>query len=333
MTAMADRDYRARIAELAGEESSLAAAPRYFWFKDLRDDPDLLRPPRAVLPRLAWEGRATLLSAQEKLGKSTLIGQAVAALVSGGEFLGQKVTRGPALWMALDEPLGDLVRREESFGVGDGDLAIVDYRPTHEELESILHEVRPAAMVIDCLSSYAAGQIENFRDANGWRWLLGQQLLPLTRSTGTAVILIHHHVRDGKRYADSREIGAAADFIIDLEGSVDSPSQRVVKGKGRGYPAEWSSYTLDYTSSRYHLAQGGLSIETRTLLAIQENPDSGKARIRSLVHGRNDEVDAAIHSLIRAGQVEDLGTGATHKYRIKAGSGRATTGQHMPEVG
>jgi len=52
-------------------------------------DPDVIRPPVALVPRMAWTGRVTLLAAREKIGKSTLAGAAVAALSSGVRFMGE----------------------------------------------------------------------------------------------------------------------------------------------------------------------------------------------------------------------------------------------------
>ena len=48
--------------------------------QELLEDPELLQPPIEIIPKLAWKGRVTLLYGQEKLGKSTYIAAALAAL-------------------------------------------------------------------------------------------------------------------------------------------------------------------------------------------------------------------------------------------------------------
>src|SRR4051812_25717502 len=76
--------------------------------EDLLADPSLLEPPPVVVPRLAWAGRLSLLAAPEKHGKSTLVGQAIAAKAAGADFLGEATTPGTTLWLGLDEPLNDI---------------------------------------------------------------------------------------------------------------------------------------------------------------------------------------------------------------------------------
>src|SRR5215218_2310626 len=91
----------------------------YHRLEDLLARPELLEPPPVVLPRLAWAGRVTLLASPEKTGKSTLVGQAVAAKAQGKDFLGEPTERGSTLWLALDEPLNDVVRRFVRYGARD----------------------------------------------------------------------------------------------------------------------------------------------------------------------------------------------------------------------
>lgn len=290
------------------------ATPGFYWWADLRADPALLTPPKMVLPRLAWEGRATLLAAPEKLGKSTITTQALVAGLQYGEFLGETAHVPAGLWLALDEPLGDLVRRVESFAASDLPLAVMDFPPDVGALAAVLDAVHPTVVVVDCLSAFAAGRVERFKDPEQWRQLLGGAVLPLFRQHGAASIWLHHSVRDGTRYADSREIGALMDTIVEMEPVPGAPTQRTVKGKGRGYPADWSRYTLDYHAGRYELVDGPVALETRILRAIQADPGIGKRRLRDQVQGRNDEIDEAVAGLIRAGMVRDQGTPTSRRY-------------------
>src|SRR6185437_3394504 len=50
-------------------------------------DPELLKVPPVVMPRLAWRGRVSLLAAREKSGKTTLVGAGAAAHSAGQVFL------------------------------------------------------------------------------------------------------------------------------------------------------------------------------------------------------------------------------------------------------
>lgn len=303
-----------RLERAGAEQLESETPPPFYWFGDLRKDEELLRTPPMVIPRLAWEGRATLLAAPEKSGKSTLITQGLVAGMFGREFLGSSVMLPKALWLALDEPLGDLVRRTESFAMSDLPLAIMDYLPPRDDLANILRHLRPDCLVIDCLSAFAAGTVENFKDPEQWRQLFSGFLLPLIREMGTAAILIHHTTREGTRYADSREIGASVDFILEVEPVAGEPTRRKVKGKGRGYPADWATYSIDYQNGRYDLAEGVVALETRVLRVIDAEPEIGLRRLRERVNGRNDEIDVAVKSLIQAGLVRNQGTATAHRY-------------------
>lgn len=308
-----DEEYSPRERQGA-EQREADEQPPFYWFGDLRKDQSLLQPPPMVIPRLAWQGRATLLAAPEKSGKSTLITQGLVQGMLGREFLGSSITLPTALWLALDEPLGDLVRRTESFAMSDLPLAIMDYLPPQEQLANILTHLRPTCLVVDCLSAFASGTVENFKDPEQWRQLFGGFLLPLIREMGTAAILIHHTTREGTRYADSREIGAAVDFILEVEPVAGEPTRRKVKGKGRGYPAEWASYSIDYQNGRYDLAEGVVALETRVLRAIDAEPEIGLRQLRERVNGRNEEIDVALKSLIHAGLVRNQGSTTAHRY-------------------
>lgn len=309
-----DAEYLAMLDRDGSEPLGASEEPPYYWFSDLRKNPDLLRPPSMVIPRLAWQGRATLLAAPEKSGKSTLITQGLVEGFFGREFLGASVMLPKALWLALDEPMGDLVRRTEAFAPSDLPLAIMDHLPPRDQLANILTELRPSCLVVDCLSAFAAGSVDNFKDPEQWRQLFSGFLLPLIRELGTAAILVHHTTREGTRYADSREIGAAVDFILEVEPVPGEPTRRKVKGKGRGYPADWASYVIDYQQGRYDLAEGVVALDTRILRVIEGEPEIGLRRLRERVSGRNDEIDVAVKSLIQAGLVRNQGSTTAHRY-------------------
>src|SRR3989442_1659644 len=67
---------------------------------ELLTDPDALKPPEAVVPRLAYRGRVALIAGREKLsGKSTLLTAGAAAVTRGTDFLGERCAAGQVLWV------------------------------------------------------------------------------------------------------------------------------------------------------------------------------------------------------------------------------------------
>ena len=69
-----------------GADQADAADAQCWTLRELLENPVELPP--AVVPRLAWPGRSTLLAAREKEGKSTLMTAAAAAVSRGSSFLG-----------------------------------------------------------------------------------------------------------------------------------------------------------------------------------------------------------------------------------------------------
>jgi hypothetical protein len=70
--------------------------PRVWTLAELLADPELLKPPPAIIPNVAFAGRLTLFAAREKAGKSTFIGAAAAAVSRGAPFLGVRVSEREA---------------------------------------------------------------------------------------------------------------------------------------------------------------------------------------------------------------------------------------------
>lgn len=307
---------------------------RVMWLQDLRRDPNMLRLPRVVMPRLAFEGRCTLLSAREKLGKSTLVGQGVASVRRGTAFLDGEALQGTVLYFCLDEPLNDLVFRLESFGAIDG-VAIADFVPTPTELRAMLAEVQPVLMVIDALIDFAGPVVQDVRDAMQWNEVLNP-LRAIAAEFNVAQIWVHHAVRDGTRYADSRALGAKADILVHLEESPDDPNERLITTRGRNVPAHLRRYRLVYTQGRYELAGAELPISTRVYDAIVRDPGVTKRRLRELVNGRNGAIDEAIADLIGRGLIVNRGGGRSNAYTASnvprdscAEPGRGTGSGHI----
>jgi hypothetical protein len=284
-------------------------APVLWRLEDLVADPGLLEPPPIVLPRLAWQGRLTLLAAPEKSGKSTLAGQAVAALAEGGEFLGEPVTKGAALWLALDEPLPDAVRRFDRYGVSAG-VHLATEVPDPATFRRWLSETHARVVVVDTLSEFARLFVDDFASASQWVGVL-HELRAVLSETGAAGVLLHHTVRDGSRYRDSGQIGAGSDVILEMAPVPEDASLRKVRARGR---VTLRDFRLRFDDPRYHLDDTELPLDLRVYRVVRANPGASLRRIREAVYGRADLVDAAVADLVKRGAIEDRGNGRGRSY-------------------
>ena len=185
--------------------------------------------PPVVARGLAWAGRLTLLHAREKVGKSTLIGAAVAAITHGASFLERPTRQGPVVWFG-EEHSGDVKKRLTQWGADCQQIAFGS-RLTRDpddpaSLRSIVAHVRPVLVVVDTLTLFA--NVLGIRDLHGAGELGAAltDLVVLARQTEATVVILHHNRKNpsvcaetGDRfgeYRDSTAIGAAVDMIVSL---------------------------------------------------------------------------------------------------------------------
>jgi len=288
------------------------AVTEWFALADLIARLELLVPPRSVVPRLAYEERLTLLAAPEKSGKSTLLRQAVAAMRTGGKFLGEEVRPAPAVWLALDEPLGDVTRGLYEAGARDG-VTIAIERPEWDELETTIAACGAKVLVIDTLTEFLAGLVESQNDARQVQPVLAN-LRAILAGTGCAGVLLHHTTRGGDRYAGSFQFGAGVDVVIEMTPTDVIPNRRRCRVRAR---VEATDFEIDYDGERYDLASGELPLGLRIPRAIEVHPGASTNCVRRMVVGKHATIDAALRDLLLRGAIEDRPNVSGHAYYVK----------------
>lgn len=225
------------------------ADPRNLQLRTLQqmlDDPDGLKPPQAVIPRLAWAGRLVLLSGREKLsGKSTLLTAACAVASRAPlfpeweedeeHFLGEPVAPATVLWVSSDqEHAADIAARAVRFGAyPEGFSVLWPGAEPLKDLEAAWHKLgEPNLVVIDTLAAFAHGAVEKAASSDGWPDIM-QPLLRCAR-LGSAVVVLHHATKGpDSTYRDSTAIAAAVDQTIALKPVPDHVTWRKVESIGR----------------------------------------------------------------------------------------------------
>lgn len=316
------------VALLAGEtdrhESAAGAAAPYVMLSELLANPALLQPPPVVVPRLAWEGRLTLFASEEKKGKSTLAGQAVAALSTESLFLGESAAARPVLWACLDEPKEDAVRRFHRLGARDG-VALLLERPGLLPLRRTIEELGAGLLVVDTLTEWAVDEVADFNAAEGWtRTLRG--LRQVAQDTSCAMLLLHHVNRGNGKYRGSGQIGAGVDAVIEMTEDPEDATVRILKSRGR-VVSEMFKLRWDGKGG-YRLEGPPPSLEERVLAAVVSSPDVSQTGLRKAVGGKARDVDAAIDRLLEKGLIQDVGSKTARKYRpAESGQGQLDVGQ------
>ena len=289
--------------EAAGTpESAGATRPRIRTLQSVLDDPEAMKEPQAVLPRLAYEGRLTLLSAREKEGKSTLASAGAAAVSDGARFLGEMGKAGTVLWVGLEEHPGDTARRFQGFGAqGDQVFLLEMLEDPFADLAAAVEQSGAVLVVVDTLARFAETLVKDASKSTEWTPVMAG-LARVARATGAAVLLLHHARKDGG-YRDSTAIGAGVDAIFEMTAGDDGTTRRI-KGRGR-----WAieDFAIRLEGNRYMLAAGELTLDARVLLFTESNPGCSMRALRNGITGKTETITAAVSNLLATGAIEDRG--------------------------
>jgi hypothetical protein len=275
------------------------------WLKN----PELLRPLAALIPRIAYTGRSSLLAAREKVGKSTLLAQAVAALTTGGLFLEHQLQKAVVLWYCLDEPVGDCVKRFQEMG-GDLDRLIISTeRPTADEMRAEAAAWGATVVVVDTLTELWRGMIRSEKDADQISAFLDPYIRAM-RELNVASVFSHHTPKSGYDYRGSGAIGAKVDVILllrrpgtgvraeDLNETEEDPGtddgRRILEGHGRGVPHFVDR--LSFADQRYSLGVSPLPLRER-ILALVRQERLNTTGIRKRVHAKHERVSDELTAL------------------------------------
>jgi hypothetical protein len=271
--------------------------------QEILSDPDAMKEPEPVVPRLAWAGRVTLLAGREKLGKSTLASAGAAATSSAARFLGEHGTAGPVLWVGLEEHPGDTAARFVTFGAEPRRVYVLDrLEKPFADLAAAVEQTGAVLVVVDTLAAFTETLVDDPGSSAKWTPVMAG-LTRIARDSGAAFLLLHHARKSDGAYRDSTAIGAGVDSVLELHPGEEA-SVRKLKAKGR-WTIEDCAVRLD--GDRYTLAAGELSMDARVILYVENNPGCSMRQLREGVSGKAAVIDSAAHRLLERGAIEDRG--------------------------
>lgn len=312
-------------ADLRDAVDEETPAVRTRWRLDeLLEDESIMRPPPPIVPRLAWAGRSTLLAAREKAGKSTLTGFITACVSHGWEFLGEATERGDVLIIGLEEFIGDTARRLRDFGADPTRVHLVDrflgeplLRP--QELRAHVEAVKPVLAIVDSLTAYGHGQIQDDNNATQMAKVV-QPLSDLVHQLGPALILIHHATKATGRSRGSTAITAGVDVVVEFEAPEDledtDPTLRRVRSVGRvPVPRQYDVRFNDEHPASYTLVDRGSvqPLDVRILAFVRDHPTCSARAVREAAGARVEEVTAMIGAMLADGRLLNQAKGKAMK--------------------
>lgn len=305
---------------------AMQARKRTRWRLDeLWENDAIMRPPPAIVPRLAWSGRSTLLAAREKAGKSTLTGFITAAVSNGSQFLGESCAQGDVLVIGLEEFIGDTARRLRHFGADPTKVHLVDrfagepdLRP--DEFRDHVTSVAPLLVIIDSLTAYSHGQIQDDNNATQMAKVV-QPLTDVVHQMGVALVLIHHSGKASGKYRGSTAIGGGVDMVceFDIPAEDTDPTLRRVRSMGR-VPVP-RSYDIRFDGDTYSLnTSESAPIDDRILAVVSSRPMVTANDVAEAIGGRRTEVLTLIAHMLASGRLRNLGTAHRPKLVVPGNS-------------
>ena len=265
-------------ASLASEGDRLPAhliRPLGQW----RAFPELWEPPIPLVPDILYPGTVTLVSAREKMGKTSLVAQMVAALSTGGLFLGSQLPRVKVLWYAMDEPLPATLVRFGRLNADDGLLVTRERPESVIDFRRALMVHRPDVVVWDSLGDLWEGKVDSNSHDQTRAYL--KPFIREAREINAAIMAIYHSNAAGTKYAGAVAIGAVVDaplmlkprgIVIGEDGeNLPDDGRRLLEGRTRYGIVR---VPLSFSNGIYQRGEDAPPLARRALQVLADDPQS-----------------------------------------------------------
>jgi len=286
---------------------------------------------------LIGEGTNTLINAQAKAGKTTLVMNLVRSLAGREMFLGELQVKKAAKIRIIDfeMPPGTVKRWLSEFGLIEGDhveYALLmgkasSFNVLNERVAKTLEDSLRGTevLIIDPLGPLLAALGLDENKNTEVRQLLNA-LTELKKSAGIGeLILVHHAGHGGSRARGASVFSDWPDALINLTtaDSAIQDSTRTLAAKGRDV---WYSKELKYNKESRelvtitsHHTQRGQELRDRIIAALATGPMTTR-KLRTQLGRRFEEVKPALDAMVLAGEIRVYELGRAKVYELMDGS-------------
>lgn len=214
----------------------------------------------------------TLISAAPKTGKTTLLVYLLAALESGGDFLGQHIEKTKVLIVTEESKAGWCNKRDAAGLLGENAGIIprflcsrrsaVDWEEAILDLRNLCQQKDIKLVIFDTISYFWLVSDENQATP------VNDALRPLHNLTevGIGVVLVHHDRKSGGSSVDSSRGSSALTGFVDIIISLKKGDggKRILKSDGRFSDETPSELTIELIDEHYVLIAGDASTSEKT---------------------------------------------------------------------
>lgn len=290
--------------------------------------------PVTVARFIAYRGTQTCFYANAKVGKTSMLAAAAAAVTVGGDWLGEPTTAGTVLWLRPSNAEGGRLETVRSILTRfDADLSRVLFVPAVSwyddpvgEVAALVRAIRPTMAVLDTLSALSILAGAERGNAQTWQPIF-HEIGMAAEATGAAFVHLHHKPEGADRPRDSTAIAAGVDLLADFRRN-PTETQWTLRLMGRvGLVPVVTGDTvvspLRRRPTRYHLAEDmplpdllgdEHPLELRVCHLLYQRPMS-QNDVRETLGCRRESLADAWAGL-KAGPIEQRGRGNLAKWHL-----------------
>jgi hypothetical protein len=282
---------------------------------------DFIREPeeetRWLVDGMFPSGGVSLLAAKPKVGKSTLARQLAVCVARGEPFLGRETSKGPVVYLALEEKRSEVRAHFRAMGVSDEEIHIhVGSAPENAvaDLRNVVERIHPVLVIVDPLF-----RMTRVKDTSAYAEVLAalEPLLSLARDTGAHVLAVHHSGK-GERSGGDSILGSTA-----ILGTVDTA---ILMKRSERYRTVWTlqrygtdldeavvefdreARTVGLGEGKKQAEEHRLEREIEELLQNKDRPLT-EEEVLAEVEGKTGTKRKALRELVKIAKLERQGDG------------------------
>ena len=269
-------------------------------------------------PSYLWEGvlpdgGLSLLVAKPKVGKTTFSLNLAVAVSQGSDFLDRRTSRGPVVYLALEERKAEVKQMLSHFGLNDADL-FFHFGPAPREavyeLRALIEERRCSLIVVDVLQKFLkTNDLNNYSEVS----TLLEPIMALARRKNCHILLTHHAGKkerpDGDDILGSTGLLGGVDTSLHLKKRGESRSFFTIQRYGTAVPETVISLNrgqLEVVGNREQLDLHEVS--NLILIALGNGPLTEREVWDQVPRGHSLTA-RALRILVESGRVRRSGTG------------------------
>jgi hypothetical protein len=276
--------------------------------------------PAWLVDNLLPAGGLGILPGKPKAGKSTLARCLALHVARGDPWLGFATTRGPVIYLALEEKRSEVRDHFQTLGAtGTDPIYLLCASAPDDALMRLRHEVaqrRPVLIIVDPLFRFVQVPAEMGNDYSAMSALLAP-LLTLARETGAHVLVVHH-LGKGTREGGDAILGSTAIFAaVDTALLLKRGERGRTLASIQRYGEDLAEITLNLDPATRDLTAGPPPNEVEELLARAEickhldgvSTPITEAELEAAIKCRTVTQRRALRQLVAAKEVLRAGRG------------------------